>query len=847
MGKRVEDSLNWIAHRELALLAIVSPLLLLSELQPRLAMAALLVVVLLGLVHRLSRGKLAVGAQLDVPVVILAVALLVSVSVSADWSLSFPKFCVIVLSIAVFYALVHNLRTMSQIQIAFWLLALMGAAVAILGLLSTDWFESKIFSSAIYGALPRLIDNVPRSSRGGFHPNEVAGSLIMFAPLYVSLLLASRQQQIDASGASIRPLTGFSKVLLFILRRAAAPLLVVGLALIVSTILLTQSRAALLALAFALLAMAATRRPVILVVLPVALALGLMWMQSLQRESGVGLMASESPLSGVALTGVVTAADSATAAAAQTETTSWLARTEMWANALRACRDYPYTGVGLANFPTVSRANYVYEQVPVRFNMAHAHNVYLQTAMDFGIPGLLAFLWLILYAVLSLRHVLRYSVEEATRWLGTGLLGGLLAYLVFGLLDAVPLGAKPSVALWFIVALAIAMARKLGYQGVRWPISRPVRLSRGHALALALVFLVAVVLIGDVALHTLFLNLGAVRLDQARLEAGLGAEKRGAQLSAAEYALGKSLAYGDSVGARRRLGVLYAASERDEQAILQWEHDGVASRFLRQQGDWSLSKDDLLAAERYYQLAVRLDPASVESYDGLATLYKSQGRPDEALAAYDTALKVAEPVADAAVISWVHYARAELLVQQGRWSEALDDYRAAVRLSEDVAWYRVGLARALYTVEQDLAAAEAQLRAAMELAPTYHSPYTVLSEVYRREERYAEALVAANRACSLAPQDPWALINRGQVYLETKEYESAFQDFEQALWLDAENAYAHLCLGWTYWAVGQRPEAIREYQKATELDPSSAYYRQVLERAREEMASPPPGEDVDNQ
>jgi uncharacterized membrane protein len=45
------------------------------------------------------------------------------------------------------------------------------------------------------------------------------------------------------------------------------------------------------------------------------------------------------------------------------------------------------------------------------------------------------------------------------RWLGIGIVGSLVAFHVYGLTDAIALGAKPGVAFWMILALSAALWR----------------------------------------------------------------------------------------------------------------------------------------------------------------------------------------------------------------------------------------------------------------------------------------------------------------------------------------------------------------------------------------------------
>jgi O-antigen ligase len=71
---------------------------------------------------------------------------------------------------------------------------------------------------------------------------------------------------------------------------------------------------------------------------------------------------------------------------------SWYERTELWFRALYTLHDFPFTLIGLNTFPVVLNATYPLLESSDPF-VPNAHNLLLQTGVDFGLPGFLAFLW----------------------------------------------------------------------------------------------------------------------------------------------------------------------------------------------------------------------------------------------------------------------------------------------------------------------------------------------------------------------------------------------------------------------------------------------------------------------
>ncbi len=129
-------------------------------------------------------------------------------------------------------------------------------------------------------------------------------------------------------------------------------------------------------------------------------------------------------------------------------------RQEVWRWAVTAISDFPFTGCGLGAFRRVVTLLYPLNvQMP---DIAHAHNIFLQVALDIGLPGLIAYLALL---GLMVKVAWRVAQREEYRALAIGILCGTLALHTFGLLDALTLGSKPAIAFWYSLGLLSAMLR----------------------------------------------------------------------------------------------------------------------------------------------------------------------------------------------------------------------------------------------------------------------------------------------------------------------------------------------------------------------------------------------------
>jgi len=137
-------------------------------------------------------------------------------------------------------------------------------------------------------------------------------------------------------------------------------------------------------------------------------------------------------------------------------------RLDIWSRAIYGIQDFPITGLGMNVFRKALPVLYPVFRIGPDVEIAHAHNEFLQAALDLGIPGLIALLglyigafWMLADIWKATRDPLRNteSCSLVTRSLTLGLGGGLFAHFVYGLTDAVALGAKPGLLFWMLLAL----------------------------------------------------------------------------------------------------------------------------------------------------------------------------------------------------------------------------------------------------------------------------------------------------------------------------------------------------------------------------------------------------------
>jgi putative inorganic carbon (hco3(-)) transporter len=136
-------------------------------------------------------------------------------------------------------------------------------------------------------------------------------------------------------------------------------------------------------------------------------------------------------------------------------------RMEIWQRAIYIVQDFSFTGVGLRGFPVAIDLFYPLFVFGPDVRVPHAHNLFLQMAVDIGIPGFVAF-WILLGAWggmvwESLQRTAKFSRLAAFRPLVLGLSGGMVAHLIYGIMDTINLGEKAGVIFWVVLALTVAL------------------------------------------------------------------------------------------------------------------------------------------------------------------------------------------------------------------------------------------------------------------------------------------------------------------------------------------------------------------------------------------------------
>ncbi len=415
--------MDWI---EGGLLVVAAPFLLFPGVRPAGTLVALLLV-LVGWVMRWAiTQRPAAPTPFNGVLLLWCVTVAVSILVTAFPAVTLPKATGLILGLAVYHYLVSMIQVPQQLRLAVVGVVGLGIAITLAGVVSVQWPEKVPFvTQRLSFSMPQMLQ-LPGGPTLGISANQLGGTLVVFFALLLSAVLGVLQ----ARGRIIH----------------LVPWTLLGLATLF-LIVLTQSRSAWLGtvlgglFVLALWGVFSVSKVwryglwFLCAMCLIMLVGGALWIgperlqQVWQEPSGMTALGTLGTLG---------------------------FRQEVWRWALMAVQDFSFTGCGLGTFRKVARLLYPLNVSP-NYDIAHAHNMFLQVVLDLGIPGLIAYLGLLGIAMVIGMRVARRDLK--LRPLALGLVGGLISLHIYGLLDALAPGSKTAIVFWIALGLLAAMDR----------------------------------------------------------------------------------------------------------------------------------------------------------------------------------------------------------------------------------------------------------------------------------------------------------------------------------------------------------------------------------------------------
>jgi O-antigen ligase len=324
-----------------------------------------------------------------------------------------------------------------------WALVGWLAAVQAIALLAPFGMEARTklpVIGTIQELIPRPLMGVFSGAESGFSTNQVAGVLLYALPLLIAICVAGARQ-----------------------RGWRWWLLALCTAWIGATLVLSQSRGGLLGLLIGMVALLLLTQRWGWYALAGLLVIGAIFIFYLPP----GLLDLISDAPGVSSVGGIVTIKGF--------------RLLVWEAGNYALRDFFFTGMGLGTFRVLVYLLYPPPGIPSTYDLAHAHNFFLQTGLDFGVPGLVAILGVYVAAIVQIVRLAHLRVQRpiwgqmpflTPRVLAIGWMGCMVGQTVYSLFDAVAMGSKPNFVWWWWIALIFAAASCLLREGDRVPDER---------------------------------------------------------------------------------------------------------------------------------------------------------------------------------------------------------------------------------------------------------------------------------------------------------------------------------------------------------------------------------------
>jgi len=212
-----------------------------------------------------------------------------------------------------------------------------------------------------------------------------------------------------------------------------------------------------------------------------------------------------------------------------------------------------------------------------------------------------------------------------------------------------------------------------------------------------------------------------------------------------------------------------------------------------------------------YQQALEHAPNNARVWNNLGTYYMDEGKPAEAMAAFDEAIKLKPDFALAYKNRGLY--TFEKLSDPAQAIRYLD---YAIRLDPEMADAYLERGNVRYA-GNEMQKALLDYNRALKLDPDYFLAYNNRGLIYMQLGSIREAIRNFTSSIQLSSDYQPAYTNRGIAYLRLHVYRPALEDFTRALELEPDDAIAHYNLAIVLAALGQSTTANESFRKSCEF------------------------------
>jgi tetratricopeptide (TPR) repeat protein len=235
--------------------------------------------------------------------------------------------------------------------------------------------------------------------------------------------------------------------------------------------------------------------------------------------------------------------------------------------------------------------------------------------------------------------------------------------------------------------------------------------------------------------------------------------------------------------------------------------------------------------ETLWNTTIARNPTSYMGHNNLGAIYLGQGKIDEAIARFRSALEILPNHGNA------HGNLANALLQKGQHEEAVVHFRRAAEIEPNNAKAHSDLAFGLLQIGATEPAL-AHAKKATELLPAAPEFHTIFGLALMQAGRGNEAVARYETALKLYPDFADAHYNLAVAFFQNGLIERALPHFQKLATLQPENPEAHNNYGWALLQLGQANEAIARFETVLKLQPGFAMAHSNLAIAYLQLGRP---------
>jgi cytochrome c-type biogenesis protein CcmH/NrfG len=132
-----------------------------------------------------------------------------------------------------------------------------------------------------------------------------------------------------------------------------------------------------------------------------------------------------------------------------------------------------------------------------------------------------------------------------------------------------------------------------------------------------------------------------------------------------------------------------------------------------------------------------------------------------------------------------------------------------------------------------------QLETLAKANPKNVNAWIALGNAQMDAQRFAEAIIAYQRALDLDPKNVDVRVDMGTCYRGVGQPERAIEEYKKAAQVDPKHPMARMNAGVVYaYDLGRKDEAIKSFEKYLELSPAAPNADQIRDQIRKLKAAP---------